>query len=89
MTATAKPEIGSTATANGIKTNYLEDGSGDGTVLLIQGSGPGVTSYANRRLVIPSLATKFRVVAPDMVGFRNGPRIATTQCRHGPIRSLV
>jgi len=69
MTATAKPEIGATAIANGIETNYLEDGSGDDTVLLIHGSGPGVTSYANWRLVIPSLATKFRVIAPDMVGF--------------------
>src|SRR3954453_16073104 len=69
MTATAKPEIGSTVVANGIETNYLEDGSGDDTVLLIHGSGPGVTSYANWRLVIPALATKFRVIAPDMVGF--------------------
>ena len=69
MTATAKPEIGATAIANGIQTNYLEDGSGDETVLLIHGSGPGVTSYANWRLVIPALATKFRVIAPDMVGF--------------------
>ena len=69
MTATVKPEIGSTVVANGIETNYLEDGSGDDTVLLIHGSGPGVTSYANWRLVIPALATKFRVIAPDMVGF--------------------
>src|SRR6187431_3248172 len=69
MTATAKPEIGATAIANGIETNYLEDGSGDDTVLLIHGSGPGVTSYANWRLVIPALAEKFRVIAPDMVGF--------------------
>ena len=69
MTATTKPEIGATAIANGIETNYLEDGSGDDTVLLIHGSGPGVTSYANWRLVIPALATKFRVIAPDMVGF--------------------
>jgi pimeloyl-ACP methyl ester carboxylesterase len=69
MTATTKPEIGATAVANGIETNYLEDGSGDDTVLLIHGSGPGVTSYANWRLVIPALAAKFRVIAPDMVGF--------------------
>ena len=47
MTATVKPEIGSTVVANGIETNYLEDGSGDDTVVLIHGSGPGVTSYAN------------------------------------------
>ena len=52
MTATTKPEIGATAIANGIETNYLEDGAGDDTVLLIHGSGPGVTSYANWRLVI-------------------------------------
>ena len=37
--------------------------------ILIHGSGPGVTSYANWRLVMPALATKFRVIAPDMVGF--------------------
>src|SRR5258705_891754 len=69
MTATVKPEIGSTVVANGIETNYLEAGSGDDTVLLIHGSGPGVTSYANWRLVMPALGTKFRVIAPDMVGF--------------------
>ncbi|TFV69092.1 alpha/beta fold hydrolase [Blastococcus sp. CT_GayMR19] len=69
MTTTEKPEIGQSAEANGIRTNYLEAGSGDETVLLIHGSGPGVTSYANWRLVIPSLAENFHVVAPDMVGF--------------------
>ena len=62
------PEIGATADANGIKTNYLEAGQGD-PVVLIHGSGPGVTSYANWRLVLPALAENFRVVAPDMVGF--------------------
>jgi pimeloyl-ACP methyl ester carboxylesterase len=69
MTTTEKPEIGQSAEANGIRTNYLEAGSGDETVLLIHGSGPGVTSYANWRLVIPALAEHFHVVAPDMVGF--------------------
>lgn len=68
MASDEKPEIGSTADANGIKTNYLEAGKGD-TVVLIHGSGPGVTSYANWRLVIPALAENFRVIAPDMVGF--------------------
>jgi pimeloyl-ACP methyl ester carboxylesterase len=69
MTTTEKPEIGQSAVANGIRTNYLEAGPGDETVLLIHGSGPGVTSYANWRLVIPSLAEHFHVIAPDMVGF--------------------
>ncbi len=68
MTTGENPEIGATADANGIKTNYLEAGQGD-PVVLIHGSGPGVTSYANWRLVLPALAENFRVVAPDMVGF--------------------
>jgi pimeloyl-ACP methyl ester carboxylesterase len=68
MTTTQRPEIGSTTEANGIRTNYLEAGQGD-PVVLIHGSGPGVTAYANWRLVIPALAKKFRVVAPDLVGF--------------------
>ena len=70
MTTTERPEIGQNAVANGISTNYLEDGKdSDPTVLLVHGSGPGVTSYANWRLVIPALAENFHVVAPDMVGF--------------------
>jgi len=68
MTTGENPEIGATADANGIKTNYLEAGKGD-PVVLIHGSGPGVTSYANWRLVLPALAEDFRVLAPDMVGF--------------------
>jgi pimeloyl-ACP methyl ester carboxylesterase len=43
--------------------------TGAETVLLIHGSGPGVTSYANWRLVMPALAEDFHVIAPDMVGF--------------------
>jgi pimeloyl-ACP methyl ester carboxylesterase len=72
MTTTEKPEIGQSALANGIQTNYLEDGKASddtATVVLVHGSGPGVTSYANWRLVIPALAENFHVVAPDMVGF--------------------
>jgi pimeloyl-ACP methyl ester carboxylesterase len=68
MTDTQRPEIGNTADAGGIKTNYLEAGQGP-AVVLVHGSGPGVTAYANWRLVIPALAEQFRVVAPDMVGF--------------------
>jgi pimeloyl-ACP methyl ester carboxylesterase len=41
-TTTQKPEIGQSVVANGIRTNYLEAGSGSGTVVLIHGSGPGV-----------------------------------------------
>jgi pimeloyl-ACP methyl ester carboxylesterase len=68
LTTGENPAIGASADANGIKTNYLEAGKGD-PVVLIHGSGPGVTSYANWRLVLPALAENFRVLAPDMVGF--------------------
>jgi 2-hydroxymuconate-semialdehyde hydrolase len=62
------PEIGKTILANGIATNYHDVGSGF-PVLLIHGSGPGVSAWANWRLTIPALAAGRRVIAPDMVGF--------------------
>ena len=68
MTDSERPEIGATIDAGGVKTNYLEAGQGP-PVVLIHGSGPGVTAYANWRLVIPALAERFRVIAPDMIGF--------------------
>ena len=43
------PEIGKSVIAAGINTNYLEAGEGE-PVILIHGSGPGVTAYANWRL---------------------------------------
>ena len=63
-----RPEIGSTAIAHGIATNYLTAGDGP-PVMLLHGSGPGVTAYANWRLTIPTLSQRLRVVAPDLVGF--------------------
>jgi pimeloyl-ACP methyl ester carboxylesterase len=63
-----RPEIGAFVDAGGVKTNYLDSGEG-APVVLIHGSGPGVTAYANWRLVIPDLARHFRVLAPDMAGF--------------------
>jgi 2-hydroxy-6-oxo-octa-2,4-dienoate hydrolase len=68
MTDTAQPEIGSYIDAGGIKTNYLEAGSGP-PVVLVHGSGPGVSAYANWRLTIADLARHCRVYAPDMAGF--------------------
>ena len=45
-------------------------GGADGPpVLLLHGSGPGVSALANWRLVIPALAAGRRVVAPDQLGF--------------------
>ncbi|HYH20604.1 MAG TPA: alpha/beta hydrolase [Azospirillum sp.] len=66
--AAENPEIGRTVTAAGLATNLHDAGSGD-SVVLIHGSGPGVSAWANWRLTIPHLAQRFRVVAPDMAGF--------------------
>ncbi|WP_297836341.1 alpha/beta fold hydrolase [Pseudomonas sp.] len=64
------PEIGLRINAGGIDTNYHDAGQGSATpLLLLHGSGPGVTAWANWRLNIPLLAEGRRVVAPDMVGF--------------------
>ena len=68
-TPAANPAIGKDVEANGIRTNYLESGSAGPSVVLVHGSGPGVTAYANWRGVLPELGKEFRCVAPDMVGF--------------------
>ncbi|MDQ1504612.1 MAG: 2-hydroxy-6-oxo-octa-2,4-dienoate hydrolase [Actinomycetota bacterium] len=63
-----RPELGSFIDAGGIKTNYLDVGQG-WPVVLVHGSGPGVSAYANWRLTLPALAPQLRAIAPDMVGF--------------------
>jgi 2-hydroxymuconate-semialdehyde hydrolase len=69
MTITiSSPEIGQSIDAGGIEVNYHDHGSGF-PVLLIHGSGPGVSAFANWRLVMPELSKQRRVIAPDMVGF--------------------
>ena len=62
------PEIGKSIEVGDLKINYHDLGEGE-VVLLIHGSGPGVTGWANWRGVIPGLANEFRVIAPDMAGF--------------------
>jgi 2-hydroxymuconate-semialdehyde hydrolase/2-hydroxy-6-oxo-octa-2,4-dienoate hydrolase len=57
-----------TIDAGGIQTSYLEAGSGE-PVLMLHGSGPGVSALANWQDNIPTLAQRFRITAPDIVGF--------------------
>jgi len=64
----ANPEIAKSITAGGILTNYHDVGEGRPT-LFIHGSGPGVSAWANWRLVLPMVASRVRAIAPDMVGF--------------------
>ena len=66
--STTSPEIGRSISAAGVVTNVHDQGEGQ-PVLLIHGSGPGVSAWANWRLTIPALAAQRRVIAPDMVGF--------------------
>lgn len=63
-----QPEIGLSVDAGGISTNYHDLGEGE-PVVLIHGSGPGVTAWANWRFTIPELSKSFRVIAPDIYGF--------------------
>lgn len=68
--ASDNPEIGLKISAGGIETNYHDMGRNNGIpLLLLHGSGPGVTAWANWRFNLPVLAESRRVVAPDMVGF--------------------
>lgn len=63
-----KPEIANKIKTGEFHTNYHDQGEGF-PVLLLHGSGPGVTAWANWRLVIPVLSQNRRVLAPDLVGF--------------------
>jgi 2-hydroxymuconate-semialdehyde hydrolase len=64
----SNPEIDRTVQAAGLKTNLHDVGKGS-PVLMIHGSGPGVSAWANWRLNLPVLAQRARVIAPDMAGF--------------------
>jgi 2-hydroxymuconate-semialdehyde hydrolase len=57
----------------GVATAVIDTGTPAGAtappVLLLHGSGPGVTATANWRTVIPALGAGRRVIAPDQLGF--------------------
>ncbi|TGD88242.1 alpha/beta fold hydrolase [Mycolicibacterium sp. CH28] len=65
---TDNPEVGRTIRTCGYDTNYHDVGRGT-PVLLLHGSGAGVSAWANWRGLIPALSQDFRVIAPDLVGF--------------------
>jgi 2-hydroxymuconate-semialdehyde hydrolase len=65
---TQPPDVGKAVVAGGIKTNYHEAGTGT-PVVLVHGSGPGVSAWSNWRLTIPYLAERLHVYAYDQVGF--------------------
>lgn len=59
---------GQTIDVDGLPTHYHDAGEGD-PLLLLHGSGPGVSAWSNWRLVYPELARHRRVLAPDQIGF--------------------
>jgi 2-hydroxymuconate-semialdehyde hydrolase len=61
-----------TVDVGGVATEVLDTGrteGGDPPVLLLHGSGPGVSALANWRPIIPALSKTRRVIAPDQLGF--------------------
>lgn len=62
------PEIGAALSTGGYLTNYHDVGSGE-PVVLLHGSGAGVSGWANWRGTLPVMAGRFRAIAPDLVGF--------------------
>lgn len=64
----ANPEVGAVVQTGSLQTNYHDVGEGP-PVLLFHGSGPGVSAWANWRLVIDRLRDRFRLLAPDFAGF--------------------
>ena len=64
----SNPAVGRSVVAGGLRTHFLEAGSGEPLVLL-HGSGPGVSAWENWAEVIPGLSRRRRVLAPDIPGF--------------------
>ena len=77
------PEVGASVLVGDIATNYHDYGTGH-PVLLIHGSGPGVSAWANWRTVLPQLSERFRVLAPDILGFGYTERPAGVRYGPGP-----
>jgi pimeloyl-ACP methyl ester carboxylesterase len=75
VTTTSDLSTGRRVDVAGIDTFYLEAGTGD-PVLLLHGSGPGVSAWANWQHTIPGLAEEFRVLAPEVVGYGSTSRPA-------------
>jgi 4,5:9,10-diseco-3-hydroxy-5,9,17-trioxoandrosta-1(10),2-diene-4-oate hydrolase len=60
--------LSSFVNVRGIKTHYVEAGSGE-PIVFVHGAGPGAYGWAGWRQTIPELAKHFRVYAIDTLGF--------------------
>lgn len=71
--AAIRPDAGSRILAGGIDTHYHDQGDG-APVVLLHGSGPGVSAWSNWSVTIAGLRERFRMIAPEMVGYGDTER---------------
>ena len=60
-------------TVEGVRTHYLEAGSGP-VLILIHGGGSGADAWGNWSDCLPAYASNFKVIAVDMPGFGESER---------------
>jgi 2-hydroxymuconate-semialdehyde hydrolase len=63
-----------TAVVDGLVTGYLEAGRGD-PVILLHGGEFGVSAEIGWEYTVPALAARYRVLAPDMLGFGQSAKV--------------
>ncbi len=63
-----RPEIAKSTQTGTFKTNYHDVGTGF-PLMMLHGSGPGVSAWANWNRLFPLLSDHHRVIAPDLLGF--------------------
>jgi 2-hydroxymuconate-semialdehyde hydrolase len=63
-----------TPVIDGLATHYLEAGDGD-PVILLHGGEFGVSAEISWEATIPALAARYRVLAPDMLGFGQSAKV--------------
>jgi len=63
-----RPEIANSILTGSYHTNYHDVGAGF-PLLMLHGSGPGVSAWANWNKLFPLLSNGHRILAPDLVGF--------------------
>ncbi len=80
-----RPEIQKNVKTGNFSTNYLEVGEETGALplIFIHGSGPGVSAYANWRLVLPEVGKQNHAYALDMIGFGYSDKPTGDQVNYG------
>src|ERR1700724_4103570 len=63
-----------TVVVDGLITSYLEAGTGD-QVILLHGGEFGASAEIGWEHTIPALAARYRVLAPDMLGFGQSAKV--------------